>query len=138
MLLCSSISAQFVIAPASKLVNAGQSAHFFVMAQQPKYQTHQVVYLVGASLTHMPHNPIVPLMPDAALYASLVYNNTFMFQNTYGVLQPSGMTPFIIFPPRLSFLYGLKLYLAALLYDYTDQCFYSTPVSTLYIFAPLA
>jgi len=135
LLLGCSMTAQSSIAPSLRLVNAGQSAHFAIVTQA-SHRAHTAVYLVGASFTYAPQNPIVPLMPDPMLYASIVHNNTFMFQNTYGLLNPIGLTPFIIFPVRQPCLYGLNIYLSALIYDYTVRQLYATPIAVLQIVKP--
>jgi hypothetical protein len=121
------------ITPNARVVRAGDTAQFTLWVHPKLVGTH--VYVVGASFeTAPPFNAFgvsIPLVVDDLFIASLVYANTSIFQNTFGVV--AGMkTRFAIRTINTPFLFGIKFYLSALLFDGTSR-FFVAPVSSLSI-----
>ena len=121
------------ITPNCKVVQAGRLAEFSLHMPRT-YVKRNPYYVIGAAFDVAP--PItpwgiaVPLANDEMLRASLTYANTWIFQNTFGIITKQ-KTSFAIQTIRHPALFGMKIYLSALAYD--GCAFYVAAPSSLRI-----
>jgi len=113
----------YKIVPPISITKVGKSANFQVIpaAAALKKVPGNVWYVVAGSYTTSPGFTFlgaqVPLAIDPMFEASLVYANSSIFQNTYGLLDKNRRAKFQINVPKIRQLRGLKVFFAAGIFE---------------------
>lgn len=119
----------YKIAPPIKVIQTGKSAKFQVIPLHSslKKVPGNVWYVVAGSFSTRPGFNLlgahVPLAIDPMFEASLVYANSSIFENTFGLLDKNRKATFRINVPKVPQLRGLTVFFAAGVFEENTLAF---------------